>query len=214
MNISAIQRDTLKDIINSLETTKYGQAWPSEYNEFFRLWGFFNRIYDTLYTGAEWQRIAQFALDKSFSHIWESIKGLKALEELSRQPCVGDGRNDYVPSDHVRIAFHILRAVFNIDVRVVCQSQKCQKRKQQNWQICESYDWPQPPKNVTSPNDAIYLPLGATLAIIYQIRNNLFHGSKYEITGPDYLRNLHLINSSKDIMQQILKQTKETVSKF
>jgi len=212
MSINTAQKEDLKDIANSIETTNFGAAWPREYDEFFRLWGFFNRIYDTLYTdNAEWERIAQFANDGRINHVWTQIKPIKAMKDLASQPCVGNGRNGYQPTDQVRIAFHILRSIYKIDVKNVCQKPKCLKRKKLKWAVCDTFTWPVPPKVINNLKDMVYTPLGATLAIIYQIRNNLFHGSKQEITGSEYQRNLILIKISRDIIRILLDETKKAI---
>jgi len=212
MTISADQKVALRDIANSIATTHFGKVWPEEYDQFYRLWGFLNRLYDTLYTDkAEWQRIAQFALDNRVNNVWAKLEPMQATKELASQPCVGDGRNSYQPSDQVRVAFHTLRNIYKIDVKEVCQKSRCLERKQMKWVACDTYTWPALPKTIANPKDAVYTPLGATLAIIYQIRNNLFHGSKQEIAGDGYQRNLTLVTTSRDIIQILLEETQKAI---
>ena len=164
MSINIAQKEALKDIANGIKTTDFGAAWPKIYDEFFRLWGFFNRIYNTLYTdNFEWKRIARFALNSRINHVWTQLELIKAMKELASQPCVGNGRNDYKPTDHVRIAFHIFRNIYKIEVKNVCQNPKCLGRKKLKWVTCDAFSWPDPPKEINNIEDAVYTPLGATL---------------------------------------------------
>jgi hypothetical protein len=213
MNTTEVQKKMLFDILKSYRSTNGGEVWPDEYNNFFRVWGFFNRIYDTLYSdNEEWKRIARFALDARFRQVCLKIKQMDEIRDLASRPCVGNGRNDYQPSKYVRISFQTLRTLYQIDIAKVCQETKCQERKNEDWPTCDSYDWPSPPQKVTKPRQVIYTHLGATLTIIYQIRNNLFHGTKQEITEPQYQRNRELIYLSRVIMQNILSETNEVIS--
>jgi hypothetical protein len=187
LNLTLDQHRKLHDIAEAIRTTDYGHAWPDEYSELFRLWGFFNSIYSALYTDSqEWQRISRFALDNRFSHIWNVLAQQSAVQELAHQPCVGDGRNGYAPPQHIRIAFHTLRTSFSVNIQDVCQTSKCQSRQQQSISICLNQNWPSLPQALVNPEHAKFAPFGAILLIVYQIRNNLFHGSKNEIHGSDY----------------------------
>lgn len=210
LNVSPDQHQKLQDIAEAIKTTDYGHAWPHEYSELFRLWGFFNSIYSTLYTDTqEWQRISRFALDNRFSQIWNVLAQRPAVQELANQACVGDGRNGYAPSQRIRIAFQTLRTSFGINIQPVCQSSKCQSRQQKNMPICLVQNWPAPPQAIVHPEDAKFTPFGATLLIVYQIRNNLFHGSKNEIHGPDYVRNQLLVRLGSQITRSLLEETKK-----
>lgn len=212
LNITPEQRQRLHDIIEAIETTNYGRRWPHEYSKFFRVWGFFNSIYDTLYTDAqEWQRVSRFALDDSFRYIWDVLSQKSEVQELARQPCIGNGRNRYKPSLHVQISFQTLRNYFRIDVQEVCQSSRCQLRQQKNFQICLVRNWENSPKQLLRPEDAQFDPFGATLLIIYQIRNNLFHGSKHEVSGPDRERNELLVRLGYHITQSLLEEVKKLI---
>ncbi len=212
MSINIAQKEALKDIANSIEATDFGAVWPKMYDEFFRLWGFFNRIYDTLYAdNSEWKRIARFSLDSRINHVWTQLEPIDAMKELASQPCVGNGRNDYKPKDHVRIAFDILRSIYKIEVKNVCQNHKCLNRKKLKRVTCDTFSWPDPPKEINNIEDAVYTKLGATLSIIYQIRNNLFHGSKQEITGSDFDRNKILIKTSRNIIRILLDETRKAI---
>ena len=204
--------DDLVDVIESIQTTDYGAAWPDPYNEFFRVWGFFNRIYDLLYSGQEWERIAKFSLDTRFQPVWEELQLKSFVHRLAEQPCVGNGRNNYQPSNQVRIAFQTLRSFFGVEVSKPCHSQKCQLRRQRGWVVCSDFDWPELPFEIVTPQDAIFHPLGSLLAIVYQVRNNLFHGSKHEVCGPEYRRNLLLVKASRDIVESILSKSVEVLN--
>jgi hypothetical protein len=215
--LSQAQQQQLRDIVQSMRETEHGRRWPMEYTDFFRLWRFFNRIYEVLYTEREeeWRRIARFALDKRFSDVWD-VLDMNVVQELARQPCVGNGRKSYEPSENVRIAFEALRRKFEIDVQGVCQSEKCQQRKNQGWELCSERGWENWPQKIRDdkPEDAKYTLLGATLTILYQIRNNLFHGSKLEIHDPQRERNRQLVEISARIIERLLIQVIEHVQRF
>ena len=206
LNVALDQMRKLQDIAEAIETTSFGNTWPQEYKELFTLWGFFNGFYNTLYTDhEEWKRIGRFAIDTHFSQIWKNLSALPAVRVIAEQPCVGDGRDNYVPSPNIRIAFHTLRLVFKIDLQEACQNMKCQTRQQKNISTCLAQQWQNSPQAITNPADAKYSPLGATLLIVYQIRNNLFHGSKREIHGPDFERNQLLVQNSARITRALLE---------
>jgi len=76
---------------------------------------------------------------------------------------------------------------------------------------CQMRPWGAIPPNPDTLDFAYYTPFGATLKIIYQIRNNLFHGSKREVTGSDFHRNLLLVKSSADIMEILLTEINQLI---
>jgi hypothetical protein len=212
VNVTPDQLQKLQDVAEAIEDTDYGRDWPPEYSEFYKLWGFFNSIYNILYANPhEWQRIGQFSIDSRFALIWDRLAQSPAVRNLAEQPCVGDGRYRYAPSPRVRIAFHTLRSIFQINLQNVCQSAKCQSRHQKNIPICLTQQWLNSPQVVAKPEDAPYTPLGATLLIVYQIRNNLVHGSKGEIQGPEYQRNLLLVQNGGEITRTLLEEVKKLI---
>lgn len=208
LNIPTAQQTELSDIADAIAATHFGQYMPQEYKDFYSLWGFFNGIYNALYTDREeWKRISRFAIDTNFSPIWSSLSQLSCVQQLAKQPCVGNGRNGNEPTAHTRIAFQTLRTEFQIEVSQVCQSNKCQSRNQ----ICNGYQWPQSPTN-SSVENAKFKPLGATLLIVYQIRNNLFHGTKREFSGHEYERNKLLVSNSSKIIRALLEKIQPIIS--
>ena len=66
-------------------------------------------------------------------------------------------------------------------------------------------DWSLP----VIPEDAKFDPFGATLSIVYQIRCNLFHGSKNEFEGPDFERNRLHIELRGQITHSLLEETRK-----
>jgi hypothetical protein len=149
LNVTPFQLQKLQDVAEAITTTDYGQDWPPEYGKFFQFWGFFNSIYNTLYTDPmEWQRIGRFAIDNRFCRIWDALLQLPAVRDLAEQPCVGDGRDEYVPSIHVRVAFHTLRSTLKTSLQKVCQSAKCQSRQEKNIPICLTQQWPDSPQAI------------------------------------------------------------------
>jgi hypothetical protein len=193
----------LIEVFESYKQTNHGRAWPSEYTNLYRVWGYFNRIFDILYPGqAEWQRIALFSLDPRFTNIWVDIQ--QDILHLAQAPCVGDGRGGLEPTDYIRIATRTLRGYFGINTQDICQSEKCQSRKIR----CSDWQGEQAPAviNPQEPNHAKFTPLGATLTIVYQVRNNLFHGSKNEYHGEEYERNLFLTGMSASIIQSVVER--------
>src|SRR3990172_8427770 len=150
----------LYEVFESFEQTNHGRAWPAEYTNLYRVWGYFNRIFDILYPGqAEWQRIALFSLDPRFTNIWTGIQ--QDALHLAQAPCVGNGRGGMEPSEQVRIATRTLRDYFDINPVEICQSEKCHSRKIR----CSDWQGEQLPAmiNPQEPNHAKFTPLGATL---------------------------------------------------
>jgi hypothetical protein len=207
LGITQDQQSKLEEIANSMQETGYGHYWPEEYKDFSQAWGYFNSIYNLLYKDhAEWQRIARFAIDSRFQHIWYKLCKLKSVRELAKQPCVGDGRDSFRPTERVQIAFNTLRAEYGFSVKTPCRKAKCKTRGLAGWPTCLLRTWPAAPQAITSPDDAKFTPLGATLVIVYQIRNNLFHGSKDETFGSEYERNRLLIQISLEIVKTVLHE--------
>ena len=64
-----------------------GTHWPPIYKEFYINWGYFNRIYDTLYAEGnryEWQRIAFFALEHQ--HLWQWLDDRRYVKKCVKCP--------------------------------------------------------------------------------------------------------------------------------
>jgi len=195
----------LYEVFESFERTNHGRAWPAEYTNLYRVWGYFNRIFEILYTGKpEWQQIALFSLDSRFKNIWVDIE--QDVLRLAQVPCVGNGRGGMEPMEHVRIATRTLREQLGINTKEICQSEKCQTRQIR----CSEWQGETPPAaiNPQDPTHAKFTPLGATLTIVYQVRNNLFHGSKNEYHGREYERNLFLTGTSASIVQTVVARAK------
>jgi len=204
---------TLKEIIDGMQSYCFGHYWPPEYNDLFRSWGYFNRIYDTLYTdNAEWERIARFAIDDRFKAIWNELQGMDDVRTLSQQPCVGNGRKEFVPAKRIRNAFSTLRLVNQIDVKEVCQSKKCLERKKREWDVCLNDALVTVYQDTANIEEANLTAFGATLLIVYQIRCNLFHGSKTEMSGEELARNQLLVGAAARFMARLL-EVLATISK-
>lgn len=205
MPITPIQRRKIHLTVQSIRDTNFGQAWPPEYGQFLKTWGFFNSIYSTLYGGKEREQIAKFALDNQFSGIWLPLSGMVEVQDLARQPCVGDGRDGYRPQPHVKTAFHTLRQQFGYNLNLICTVPKCTGRLHVQCLHQLTY---RPPVRLNSANldHAKYSPLGATLIIIYQVRSNLVHGSKMEFHGDEYIRNQLLVTLSQTIVRRIIEE--------
>lgn len=199
------KRQRLQDIHDSFT----GQPWPSEYNELFRLWGYFNSMYTILYPdGGERKQMACFALHDSSQPIWDALAATSRVENLAKQPCIGDGRDGVdKPNHRTNLAFYTLRNLFQLDIEQICQKKKCQERKRQGWTVCARQGqrhWDALLQVYTEPNHAYHIPLGATLAIVYQIRCNLFHGCKMELNGEQRKRNELLAGLGVAIMTTVL----------
>jgi hypothetical protein len=199
------QQTALDEIAESMRETGYGRYWPDEYKNFSHAWGYFNSIYNLLYSDLEeWKRIARLSLDVRFAHIWHVVRKLKSTRELAKLPCVGDGRDTFNPADHVQIAFNTLRADYGLSIKTPCRRSKCKIRRQASWNTCLNRVWPMSPILAIQPDQAKFTPLGASLLIIYQIRNNLFHGAKREIHGAEYERNKLLVKLGLETLESIL----------
>ena len=166
-------------------------------------------MFDILYEGQEWEKIAQFSLDERFQGIWDGLSVHDDVRELANLPCVGDGRSAYEPRLHSRTASHTLRSHFQIEIADACTGWKCEQRTERGWARCSDLEWADPPDRRAAPDAAVLSPLGATLTIVYQIRNNLFHGMKHEYAGPDHERNLTLVRLSTDIVQYLMRECTE-----
>ena len=209
MSFSPHQMRRLREIVVSLRETDFGRRWPEEYQNLYRLWGYFNRCYDVLYDDpAEWVRVARIALDPRFQDLSQRLVHSQSLRRLAELPCIGDGRSNYEPQAHIRVAFRTLRETFNIPVDQVCSDPICINRQQQEWEICREYFWSNHPSEITRPQDAVYTLVGATLAITYQIRNNLFHGAKMQISE----RDIELVRLAADIVREILEEVAAIVN--
>jgi len=208
MSFSSQEMAHLQGIIGNFRSTNFGRRWPVEYEDLFRVWGYFNRVYDLLYQDPqEWVRIAKFALDSRFQHLSQVLANNNSVRYLAGIPCIGDGRSNYEPQIHIRIAFSTLRETFNVSLDQVCAGQICVGRQDQGWQICRAYAWPNRPSTIVEPRDAIYTLPGATLAIAYQIRNNLFHGAKIQARE----RDIELVRLATDIVQVVLEQVAQSI---
>ena len=150
-----------------------------------------------------WKQIALFALD--YQILWPKVCHL--AKPLASLPCVGISTSDVDPEERVRIATKTLREELKIDAAKICDAKlanKCSQRKIR----CLQYSFPQSPDpiNDKNPDHAKYTPLGAALTIIYQVRCNLFHGGKFEVSPPEWDRNIALVQKSNDFIHELLKQ--------
>jgi hypothetical protein len=110
---SPAQQSALDEIAQSLQETNSGRNWPEEYKSFSLARGYFNSIYNVLYTDpVEWRRIALFSIDPRFIPLWRTLRRGQAVRELAKLPCVGDGRDGFRPSINIQIAFHTCCSVF------------------------------------------------------------------------------------------------------
>jgi len=188
MCFSQEELTNLRDITESIRSTDFGRNWPQEYVDLYKLWGYFNRIYNTLDGDQfEWKRIARFAIDNRFQGLNQNFHQKAEVRNLAQLPCVGNGRNNYQPEKHIQIAFHTLRQAFDISIDQVCYSELCTARRAQGWRTCVDCDgqWTDPPQNTNDLQYAKFTVVVAALTIVYQIRNNLFHGSKMQMSERD-----------------------------
>ena len=207
MSFSRQEIAHLQDIVRSMQETRFGGVWPSEYVRLYKRWGYFNRVYDVLYNDPqEWMRIARVALDNRFQGLSDRLINGPSLKQLANLPCVGDGRSNYEPKAHIRIAFQTLRQTFDIPLDEVCNKRVCTERQTRGWVPCYIYSWPNPPAKIARPEDAVYTPLGAALAITYQVRNNLFHGSKMQMRR----RDIELVALTAEIVKEVLEEIART----
>lgn len=210
--VTPAQQLDLNGIAESLRVTDLGRNWPPEYQSFSAAWGYFNSVYNTLYTDpSEPRRIALFSIDSRFTPLWTTIRRMQATRDLAKLPCVGNGKASFRPSVQIQIAFHTLRTEYGFSINTPCRRKKCNQRRRAGWPTCMLTAWPPVPAAIVSPEDAKFTPLGATLAITYQIRNNLFHGSKMEYIGPEFERNRKLVTISDDIIRAIMRGVEQLV---
>ena len=117
-------RNQLRVIRESMSFTNFGQQWPQSYKDFYALWGYFNSIYNFYTHRDEWARIALFSLDPDFQAAAAAVLALPATHLLAEQPCVGDGRRAFAPSERIRTATLTLRAHFGIDTQPICANSR------------------------------------------------------------------------------------------
>lgn len=194
-----LPNQVLQDIFQSYR--EINGHWPSQYVNFYNRWGYFNQVYDTLYShDKEWKRIAAFSMNHS--NLWPDIEAQAGV--ISALPCVGNGRGANDPTLAVRVSSNTLRIHFSVDATTICNQQnwKCSTRQTR----CSEMTFQPAPFiiDINNPSHGVYTLLGATLTIVYQIRNNLFHGSKHEFFGDEFNRNLQLVEVSDRIVEIIL----------
>jgi hypothetical protein len=130
---------------------------------------------------------------------------MNEVRELAQQPCVGNGRKEFAPAEWIRVASGTLRSINQIDVKEVCQGKKCHEREQKGWDVCLKDAEGKVLQDTANLDEAKLTPFGATLLIIYQVRCNLFHGSKTEMNGEEFARNQLLVGNSARIMAKLLE---------
>jgi hypothetical protein len=77
--------------------------------------------------------------------------------------------------------------------------------RENGWGICLKDKPNQSVQNPKVIDEANRTSFGATLLIIYQVRCNLFHGSKIEMSGEEFERNHLLVRLSAAIMMKLLE---------
>lgn len=160
---------------------KYKEEYPRHYYDFFLHWNLINPLYNACSSkDYEALRIIDFG-KKMEIYLWDDT-----LESLSKElvdlECVGDGRDDARPNKYVRLATLHLRKEFQL------KSNTCSTCRKKDY--CEQEE-----------NDDFH-KLDAIMRILYQIRCNLFHGDKLELTR----RNKKLVRIGNNILTEILQR--------
>jgi hypothetical protein len=180
-----IEKDIIKKIKNFLINKN---NYPPYYSTFFSCWGLINPLYNACSDNeSEGDRVLAFG-NKYYS-LWNDLIKEKTIKLIEKR-CVGDSRYHRVQKNVIK-ATNYLRNKFEIELSMCIN---CKKQRD----ICES-------KN--SYKDE-FEKLGAVMRIIYQIRCNLFHGDKNELTGTGGKRNKLLVESGSIILSEILNGIK------
>ncbi|HEX7575163.1 MAG TPA: hypothetical protein VF360_02200 [Candidatus Methanoperedens sp.] len=173
-----------------------GKSYPKYCQEFFTFWSLLNLYYSTInpnLTGDK-KLVLKFGADKN-QLLWTFVKD--NAKKLVISECVGYGDGPSKPEDEVLNATLYLRDILGIQQTQVCNS--CRKATG----CSKTYS--------TSRKSGIELE--ALMRIVYQIRNNLFHGDKFALimddgshVGSDLYqaeRNKDLICISNNILKDI-----------
>ena len=177
-----------------------GKSHPKYSQEFFTDWSLLNLYYHSLDSNLKDKAsVLKFGRDKN-TLMWESVR--EYANKLVLLECIGNGEGASKPQNEVINATLCLRNFFGITPTSVCPT--CRKRL-----TCS--------KTIVSSGNAkrFDIEFEALMRIVYQIRNNLFHGNKFALKSDEGIliagddpeqaeRNKKLICISNDILKQIL----------
>lgn len=184
MNKTFMQKQALEAIRDWIDGRN---IYPPSYFQFFFHWTLLNLCYNASSDKREEvQRVLEFG--RSHERLWnEEIAGL--TRELVSTECVGDGKGEALPSDHILAATRQLRQRLSIEHELICS--KCRKKDR-----CRK----------SSPINYNFSNLEGVVRILYQIRCNLFHGDKTEIGDRvQRKRNDLLIDVGNNILEDLLR---------
>lgn len=176
----------LRKAKNAIRTWLSFGAYPEEYLHFFFYWSLFNSYYGlSVSNGGDKSKVLSFG--RQYKALWNGLIKANA-RDLVDQECVGDGKGENSPSSEVKAATNYLRSSLGVNKKLVCNNCRPNKRSK-----CSG---------VTEKGK--YGRLEALLRIIYQIRCNLIHGDKVELTEEQGERNKRLVRLANPILREIL----------
>lgn len=165
------------------------QSYPATYNEFFIQWMLFNSYYSKYKVGDK-KGVMKFGKEHGDT-MWENGSLTDVARQISEFECVGEGRGENPPQLEVKSATVFLRTLFSIEHDRIC-SEVCREVKRRECSNLRFGSW--------TGN-----PASALLLIVYQVRCNLFHGDKIESTPNERERNLFLVKSGIQVLDEVLK---------
>lgn len=182
----------MKDAWELSKARKAIRTWLSfdiyreEYLYFFFHWSLFNSYYGlSLPKGGDKDKVLSFG--RQHNAIWTDIIETNA-KQLVDLECVGNGKGEKPPLSEVKAATNQLRNLLGVNRKQVCD--RCRPTKKDQCSRVAEEDQ--------------FSRLEALLRIIYQIRCNLIHGDKIELTEEQGERNRKLARLANHILKEIL----------
>jgi hypothetical protein len=188
-----IAENTRQEIETVLDTNF---RLPNYYHTFLVKWLAFNRAYNDLEAGRDYEKV--LAVGERLKEYWDEVSEL-AVQLVSLE-CIGSNRVENFellrPDEWVKSATLYLRGQLNIepsDNPQVCEFAACRLEKRRLCNEVKSTEW-QGAK------------MAALLRLVYQVRCNLVHGDK-RLADQDLqtARDHRLIQISTNILDRVLE---------
>jgi len=182
-----VNNEELKKAKEAIETWLSFGTYPEEYLTFFFYWSLFNSYYGlSLPKGGDCDKVLSFG--RQHNSLWNDVIEANARRLVALE-CVGDRKGESPPSSHVKAATNQLRDLLDVRKEQICSRCRLTKRDQ-----CSRVE-----------EEGKFERLEALLRIIYQIRCNLIHGDKTELTGEQGERNKELVRVTNPIIKEVLR---------
>jgi len=183
-------------LVDKRELDRIGEAieawlsvgqYPEEYLLFFFYWSLFNSYYGlSVPKGGDRGKVLSFA--RQHEALWDDTMEGRARDLVALE-CVGHGRGMCPPSSYVKAATNQLRETLGMP-----QEERCSYCRHQKKEACSRIE-----------ERGKFGRLEAVLRIIYELRCNLVHGDKTELTGDQGQRNVRLVRLANPIIKELLR---------